>query len=86
MTDLSGLFDEMVAAAERQGLLTFPGYVGEDMPTVWWQGDPDDWADFLGIAKTEGIRTLFVGRAMLEAEDLQDLAEWVEERKHQSRP
>ncbi|MBP1775053.1 MAG: hypothetical protein H6Q86_1059 [candidate division NC10 bacterium] len=81
MTDLSSRLDEMVAAAERQGLLVFPGYVSEDLPAVWWQGDPDAWPDFLGIAKAEGMRTLFVGRAVLEAEDLQDLAEWVEEKE-----
>ena len=81
MTDLSNRFDEMVAAAERQGLLVFPGYISEDLPAVWWQGDPDAWPDFLGIAKAEGARTLFAGRAVLEAEDLQELAEWVEEKE-----
>lgn len=81
MTDLSSRFDEIVAAAERQGLLVFPGYVGEDIPAVWWQGNPDDWPDFLGIAKTEGARTFMVGRTVLEAEDLQDLAEWVDEKE-----
>lgn len=81
MTDLSGRFDEIVAAAARQGLLVFPGYVSEELPTIWWQGDPDEWPDFLGIAKAEGARTLCVGRAILEAEDLQDLAEWVEEKE-----
>ncbi len=80
MTDLTTHYDEVVAAASRQGLLVFPGYVVEDMPTVWWQGDPDAWPDFLGIAKAEGVRTLFVGRAILEEEDLQELAEWVEEK------
>lgn len=80
ITDLSRLYDEMTAAASRQGLLTFPGYVGEEMPAVWWQGDPNDWPEFLRIAKTEGVRTVFVGRAILEQEDLQDLAEWVDER------
>ncbi len=80
MTDLTTQFEEIVAAANRQGLLVFPGYVIEEMPTVWWQGDPDEWPDFLGIAKAEGVRTLFVGRAVLEEEDLQELAEWVEER------
>ncbi len=80
MTDLTTQFDEIVAAANRQGLLVFPGYVVEEMPTVWWQGDPDEWPDFLGIAKAEGVRTLFVGRAILEEEDLQELAEWVEEK------
>lgn len=81
MTDLSSRFDEMVEAAGRQGLLVFPGYVADDLPSVWWQGNPDDWPDFLGIAKAEGVRTLFVGRAILEAEDLQEIAEWVEERE-----
>lgn len=81
MTDLSSRFDEMVAAAERQGFLVFPGYISEDLPAIWWQGDPDAWPDFLGIAKAEGVRTLFVGRAVLEAEDLQELAEWVEEKE-----
>ncbi len=81
MTDLSSRFDEMVEAAGRQGFLVFPGYVAEDLPSVWWQGNPDDWPDFLGIAKAEGVRTLFVGRAVLEAEDLQEIAEWVEERE-----
>jgi hypothetical protein len=80
MTDLTTQFEEIVAAANRQGLLVFPGYVVEEMPTVWWQGNPDEWPDFLGIAKAEGARTLFVGRAILEEEDLQELAEWVEEK------
>ncbi len=80
MTDLTTHYAEVVAAASRQGLLVFPGYVVEDMPMVWWQGDPDAWPDFLGIAKAEGVRTLFVGRAILEEEDLQELAEWVEEK------
>lgn len=81
MIDLASRFDEIVAAVERQGLLVFPGYVSEDLPAVWWQGNPDEWPDFLGIAKAEGVRTFFVGRAVLEAEDLQELAEWVEERE-----
>ena len=66
MTDLSNRFEEIVAAAGRQSLLVFPGFVDEDLPSVWWQGNPDDWPDFLGIAKAEGARTLFVGRAILE--------------------
>ena len=80
MTDLANRFEEIVAAAGRQSLLVFPGFVDEDLPSVWWQGNPDDWPDFLGIAKAEGARTLFVGRAILEQEDLQELAEWVEEK------
>ena len=81
ITDLSRVFDEIVAAAARQGLLTFPGYVGEELPAVWWQGDPNDWVEFMRIAKAEGAKTVFVGRAILEQEDLQDLAEWVDERE-----
>jgi hypothetical protein len=80
MTDLSRLYDEVRESAAQQGLLTFPGYVGEELPAVWWQGDPNDWFGFLAIAKAEGVRTIFVGRAVLEEEDLQELAEWVEER------
>ncbi len=79
-TDLSRLFEEVKTAAAQQGLLFFPGYIGEDLPTVWWQGDRDDWIGFLMIAKAEGARTIFLGRAVLEAEDLQDLAEWLEEK------
>jgi hypothetical protein len=59
-------------------MLVFPGYIGEDLPTVWWQGDRDDWLGFLMIAKAEGARTVFLGRAALEEEDLQELAEWQE--------
>ena len=80
MTDLSQLYNQVRDAAAQQGLLTFPGYVGEELPAVWWQGDPDDWFGFLMIAKAEGAKTVFVGRAVLEEEDLQELAEWVEER------
>jgi len=79
-SDLSRLYDEIREAVAEQGLLAFPGYVSEELPTVWWQGDPDDWFGFLAIAKGEGARTLFVGRAVLEEGDLQDLAEWVEEK------
>jgi len=79
-TDLSRLYDEIREGAAQQGLLTFPGFVGEDLPTVWWQGDPDDWFGFLMVAKAEGVRTAFLGRAVLEAEDLQELAEWVDEK------
>jgi len=80
MTDLSRLYDEIRETAAQQGLLTFPGYVGEELPTVWWQGDPDDWFGFMTIAKAEGARTVYVGRAVLEEEDLQELAERVEEK------
>lgn len=80
MTDLSRFYDEIKEAATQQGLLTFPGYVGEELPAVWWQGDPDDWDGFLKIAKAEGTRTVYLGRAILEEEDLQELAEWVEEK------
>jgi len=79
-TDLSGLYEEIKATAAQQGLLVFPGYIGAELPIVWWQGDPDDWLGLLMIAKAEGARTIFLGRAVLEAEDLQDLAEWLEER------
>ena len=78
-TDLSGLYEEIKATAAQQGLLVFPGYIGEELPAVWWQGDPDDWLGLLMIAKAEGVHTIFLGRAALAAEDLQDLAEWVEE-------
>jgi hypothetical protein len=54
--------------------------VGEELPAVWWQGDAEDWLGFLKIATGEGVRTVFVGRAVLEEEDLQELAEWVEEK------
>ena len=67
MADLAERLSEIVAAVGRQGLLVYPGYVAEDLPTVWWQSNPDQWPDFLGIAKAEGVRTLFVGRATLEA-------------------
>lgn len=80
MTDLSRLWDEIREAAAQQGLLTFPGYVGEELPTVWWQGDSNDWLGFLMIAKAEGVRTVCLGRAVLAEEDLQELAEWVEEK------
>jgi hypothetical protein len=79
-TDLSRRYDEIRESAAQQGLLTFPGWVGEELPTVWWQGDSDDWLGFLLVAKAEGARTILVGRAVLEEEDLQELAEWVEER------
>jgi hypothetical protein len=78
--DLSRRYDEISESAAQQGLLTFPGWVGEELPTVWWQGDSDDWLGFLLVAKAEGARTILVGRAVLEEEDLQELAEWVEER------
>ncbi len=79
-TDLSRLFEDIKAAAAQQGLLVFPGYIGEDLPSVWWQGDRDDWIGFLMIAKAEGTRTIYLGRAVLEEEDLQELAEWLEEK------
>ena len=80
MTDLSRLWDEIKETAAQHGLLAFPGYVGEEVPTVWWQGDPNDWFGFLMIAKAEEVRTVFLGRAVLTEEDLQELAEWVEEK------
>jgi hypothetical protein len=79
MMDLSEVYEKIRGAADKQGLLTFPGYIGDDFPSVWWQGDPDDWFSFLTIAKAEGIQTVYVGRAGLDEEDLQTLAEWVEE-------
>jgi hypothetical protein len=85
MLDLSSRHEEVLAAAERQGLLVFPAYVGDDLPAIWWQGDPEAWPDFLGITKAEGQRILFVGRAVLDTEDLQELAEQHEETRG-SRP
>lgn len=78
--DLSRFYDEIKATAAEQGFLTFPGYIGEELPAVWWQDDPEDWLEFLRIGKAEGARTVYIGRAMLEEEDLQELAEWVEEK------
>jgi len=81
MMDLSEVYDKIKEAAVQQGLLTFPGYIGDDFPAVWWQGDPEDWFGFLMIAKAEGVQMVHVGRAGLDEEDLQNLAEWVEERE-----
>jgi hypothetical protein len=79
-TDLSRLHDEIVTGVTRQGLLVFPGYISDELPAVWWQGGSEDWQEFLRIGKAEGARTVCVSRTVLEEEDLQEVAEWVEER------
>ena len=79
-TDLARLYDEVVTGVTRQGLLVFPGYISDDLPAVWWQGGSEDWQEFLRIGKAEGARTIYISRTVLEEEDLQEVAGWIEER------
>ena len=66
--NLLSLKDDMVAFIEGHGMRRFPGFVGEDVPSILWEGNdnPDSWKDFVEMAKTASSAFLTMSDGILE--------------------
>ena len=75
--DLHNLRDDMTAFIEGHGMRRFPGYVGDEMPSVLWKEDdnPDAWKDFVEMAKHVGAPFITFSEMTLEREELEALIE-----------
>jgi hypothetical protein len=79
--NLLGLKDDMVAFITGHGLRQFPGFVGDDVPSVLWedQGDPDDWKRLVETAKAAGAAFLTLSDMVIEEDELEMLLEKLRE-------
>ena len=70
--NLSVLKDDMVAFISGHGLRQFPGYVGDDVPSVLWedQDDADGWKRLVETAKAAGAAFLTLSDVVVEDEEL----------------
>lgn len=70
--DLHSLKDDMTAFIEGHGMKRFPGYIGEELPTVVWKDNDnaDGWKDFVELAKAAGATFLTMDDMVLSKEDL----------------
>ena len=70
--NLSALKDDMVAFLTGHGLHLFPGYVGDDVPSVLWEddGDPDGWKRLVETAKAAGVPFLTLADMTLDEDEL----------------
>jgi len=77
--NLLSLKDDMVAFIEGHGMRRFPGFVGEDVPSVLWEDEtnPDSWKDFVEMAKAASSSFLTMSEVVLEKEDLEILIEHI---------
>lgn len=75
------LKDDMVAFLSGHGLHLFPGFVGEDVPSVLWEddGDPDGWKRLVETAKAASVSFLTLSDMTLEEEELDRLLEKLRE-------
>jgi hypothetical protein len=75
--NLLSLKDDMVAFIEGHGMRRFPGFVGEDVPSILWEvvTNPDSWKDFVEMAKTASAPFVTMSEVVLEKEDLEILIE-----------
>ncbi len=75
------LKDDMVAFLTGHGLRQFPGYVGDDVPSVLWedQGDPDGWKRLVETAKAAGSPFLTLSDVVIEDEELDVILEKLRE-------
>src|ERR1700761_8197303 len=79
--DLHSLKDDMTAFIEGHGMRRFPGYVGDELPTVVWRQDdnPDSWKDFVELAKAAGAPFLTMEEEVLVKAEVDFLIERVKE-------
>jgi hypothetical protein len=79
--NLLSLKDDMVAFLTGHGLRQFPGYVGDDVPSVLWedQDDPDGWKRLVETAKASGAVFLTFSDVVLDDEELDLLLEKLRE-------
>ena len=62
----------MTAFIEGHGMRRFPGYVGDEIPSILWKDDdnPDAWKDFVELAKASGAPFITMDHVLLSKEDL----------------
>ncbi len=79
--NLLNVKDDMVAFLTGHGLRQFPGYVGDDVPSVLWedQGDPDGWKRLVETAKAAGSPFLTLSDVVVEDEELDLILEKLRE-------
>ncbi|MBV9075217.1 MAG: hypothetical protein JOZ10_16445 [Acidobacteria bacterium] len=79
--DLHILKDDMTAFIEGHGMRRFPGYVGDELPTVAWRQDenPDAWKDFVELAKAAGAPFLTMEDDVLAKDELDFLIDRLKE-------
>ena len=79
--DLHSLKDDMTAFIEGHGMKRFPGYIGEELPTVVWKDNhnADAWKDFVELAKAAGATFLTMDDMVLSKEDLDFIIERLKE-------
>ncbi len=79
--NLHGLKDDMVAFLTGHELRQFPGYVGDDVPSVLWEdhGDPDGWKRLVETAKAAGVTFLTISDVVIDQDELDLLLEKLRE-------
>ncbi len=79
--NLLSLKDDMVAYFSGHGLRQFPGFVGDDVPSILWEddGDPDGWKRLVETAKAAGAVFLTMSDVVLEEDELELLLERLRE-------
>ena len=79
--DLHTLKDDMTAFIEGHGMRRFPGYIGDELPTVVWRQDdnPDSWKDFVELAKASAAPFLTMEDEVLAKEELDFLIDRLKE-------
>ncbi len=75
--DLASVRDDMTAFIEGHGMRRFPGYVGEDVPSIMWDmsSNPESWKDFVELARASGSTFLTMNDVVLTREDVDALVE-----------
>ncbi len=75
--DLASVRDDMTAFIEGHGMRRFPGYVGEDVPSIMWDmsSNPESWKDFVELARASGSTFLTMNDVVLTREDVEALVE-----------
>jgi hypothetical protein len=75
------LKDDMVAFITGHGLRQFPGFIGDDVPSVLWedQGDADDWKRLVETAKAAGAAFLTLSDMVIDEEELEVLLDKLRE-------
>ena len=84
--DLHPVKDDMTAFIEGHGMRRFPGYVGDEMPSVLWKdnGNPDAWKDFVEFAKASSVSFVTMSHVDLDKEDVDLLINRLQEIEYMS--
>ena len=73
----------MVAFIAGHGMRRMNGYVSDEVPSVLFEeDDPDDWKDFVELAKASGAPFLTMSEATLEKSDIATLIEEIRDQMY----